>query len=313
MADAGIGCDHCSWKGRSSRYPWHVISKHLGMIHLHANVSDNCISGHTAKDGVEQEFLVCLTCKGGGACSPMSVVGDRWTSWHAKKKACQEAHPTAYARFKQLWVAARGAVVEAEKTAREAAAAAVAATSAGGVGELWTRCRGDRRMGAYLQEVEKRLQSAHEFDEEDGPFVFDPVAGFESVIAEAMSGQKTVRLTERKLTEMTVAHNHELTEQRRTITDQQRTIELHGGRLIELTEEKRELHREVTDLQETVTGQKAQLEELSGLKETVTGQKAQLEELSGLKETVTQQGAKMQGMHAEIQALRAELAAFTKS
>ena len=251
MSDTGVSCDYCSWKNRSSRYPWHVITKHLAEVHLHTGVSDNFVYGHTEKGGIEREFVVCLSCKGGTACNPLSVVGERWTSWHAKREDCRHAHPDAYGRFKALWTAARGSVIAAQKEAAAVALAKaeaeVASKAAGGVGELWAKYRGNRRLAEYIREVEERMKAEHSMDADDEegedptPFVFDPAEAFERAIAEAMSARKEVVLTKQKMTEMVVAHDAELTTHRAELIRQ---------------------GREGTALRETVTGQAAELKSL---------------------------------------------------
>jgi hypothetical protein len=264
MSDTGVSCDYCSWKNRSSRYPWHVITKHLAEVHLHPGVSDNFVYGHTVKYGMEREFIVCLTCKGGTASSPLSVVGDRWTSWHDKQAKCRHAHPDAYCRFKALWTAARGSIIAAEKEAAAVALAKaeaeVAAKAAGGVGELWAKYRGNRRLTEYMREVEERMKEEHsldvdEDDEDPTPFVFDPAEAFERAIAEAMSVRKEVVLTKQKMSEMVVAHDAELTTHRTELlrlgregTALRETVTDQAGRLLDQSAEVKSLREEVAAL-----------------------------------------------------------------
>jgi hypothetical protein len=231
-------------------------------------VSDNYVYGHTVKWGIEREFIVCLTCKGGAACTPLSIVGERWTSWHAKRADCRHAHADAYARLKALWAAARGSVVAAEKEAAAAALAKaeadVAAKAAGGVGELWNKCRANRRLAEFVRCIEERMKEEHalccdddETEEDPTPFVFDPVEAFERAIAEAMSVRKEVALTKQKMTELVVAHQAELT--------------VHRGELIRLG-------RESAGLKETVISKG---EEIRDLRAEVAALRAELATLKG--------------------------------
>jgi hypothetical protein len=210
----------------------------------------------------ETDCYVCLTCEKGTTHTGVGRIGDRWSEMHSRQKDCRHAHPDAYGRFKALWTAARGSVIAAQKEAAAVALAKaeaeVASKAAGGVGELWAKYRGNRRLAEYIREVEERMKAEHSMDADDEegedptPFVFDPAEAFERAIAEAMSARKEVVLTKQKMTEMVVAHDAELTTHRAELIRQ---------------------GREGTALRETVTGQAA---ELKSLREEVAALRARL-------------------------------------
>lgn len=228
----------------------------------------------------ETDCYVCLTCKKGTTHTGVSRIGDRWAEMHSRQKACRDAHPDAYARFKALWTAARGSVVAAEKETAAIeltqAEAAMATKSAGGVGELWTRFRSNRRLTDYMREIEERMKEAHAFDvgdddEDPTPFVFDPADAFERAIAEAMSVRKEVTLTKQKMTEMVVAHDAELTVHRSELIrlgqqtgSLKETVTEQSGRLMDYSVEVRDLRTEMDVMREKIKLLEAKLDPPSG-------------------------------------------------
>ena len=234
------------------------------MIHDHPNVLNHCVYGHVTKDSIITEFFVCLTCKNGTANNTHTPSGEAWLSKHVTKSACRNAHPEAYKKFKQMVGAARGSIIAAEKEAAAVALAKaeaeVAAKAAGGVGELWAKYRGNRRLTEYVREVEERMKEEHsldvdEEDEDPTPFVFDPAEAFERAIAEAMSVRKEVVLTKQKMSEMVVAHDAELTTHRTELlrlgregTALRETVTDQAGRLLEQSAEVKSLREEVAAL-----------------------------------------------------------------
>lgn len=231
------------------------------MIHDHPNVFNHCIYGHVTKDSVTTEFFVCLTCKKGTANNTESPSGDAWISKHISSTACRHAHPAAYKEFKRILTAAREAEKEALAMTVAKAEAAAAVKGAGGVGDLWTKMRGNRRLCEYMRDVETRMEEAHSFDVDDdgeedpAPFVFDPAEAFERAIAEAMSLRKEVVLTKQKMSDMVVAHDAELTVHRaelvrlgRETTGLKETVTDQAGRLLESSAEIRNLRAEVAAL-----------------------------------------------------------------
>jgi hypothetical protein len=263
MTGKTISCTCCDWKGLSYRYPSHLLTNHPARIQRIMSQGDHCMYFGIG----ESDCYVCLTCKKGSIHTEVGRVGDRWVAMHSREKTCRDAHPDAFSAFKQRWMATRTTILAEEKAAREAAAIAAASVPVpeGDVRALWTKCRGNRRMAAYLQEVEDRLRGLHEFDEEEGDFVFDPVAGFESIIAEAMDSQKTVKLTKQKMTEMVVDHEHTLTDHRRVVSH---------------------LNREVTGLRETVTEQAGKMQDMqSEMQDMQAELQALREELAALKKS----------------------------
>ena len=178
------------------------------------------VAEHCVLMGIgDMEIYTCLTCKKGTIHAGVGRIGDRWTEMHSKQKECREAHPAAYARFKALWKASRESVAVAEKEAMASAIAkaeaAVAVSAAGGVGELWTKCRREKHLTAYLTEIEEKLRVLHSLDVDDdedpAPYVFDPADAFLTAIAGVMSLDKEVKLSKQKISEMVVAHDAELT------------------------------------------------------------------------------------------------------
>jgi hypothetical protein len=275
MTYTTVKCCCCDWKGRTHRYPGHLLAHHLAQIQRVRSTGEHCVYIGIG----ETDCYVCLTCKKGTTHTGVSRIGDRWAEMHSRQKACRDAHPDVYTRFKTLWTAARGSVIAAEKETAAIelakADAVMAAKSAGGVGELWTRFRSNRRLTDYMREIEERMKEAHAFDadeeEEPTPFVFDPVDAFERAIAEAMSVRKEVTLTKQKMTEMVVAHNAELTVHRSELIrlgqktgSLKETVTEQSGRLMENSVEIRDLRTEMGVMREKIKLLEAKLDTPSG-------------------------------------------------
>lgn len=258
MTYATVGCCCCEWKGRTHRYPGHLLGHHLAQIQRVMSVGDHCLYFGIG----ETDCYVCLTCEHGTTHTGVGRIGDRWSEMHSQKKECRHAHPDAYSRFKALWTAARGSVIAAEKEAATVALAkaeaAVAVSAAGGVGELWNKHRGNRHLKEYMLEVEERMKEEHSLvdeDEDPTPFVFDPAEAFERTLAEVMSVRKEVTLTKQKMSEMVVAHDAELTTHRaellrlgRESTGLWERVTDQAGRLLEQSVEVKSLREEVAAL-----------------------------------------------------------------
>lgn len=269
MTYAKIGCCCCDWKERSHRYPGHLLAHHLAQIQRVRSIGDHCVYFGIG----ETDCYVCLTCKKGTTHTGVSRIGDRWAEMHSRQKECRSAHPDAFDRFKALWTAARGSVIAAEKEAAAAAVAKaeadVAAKAAGGVGELWNKCRANRRLAEFVRCIEERMKEEHalccddETEEDPTPFVFDPADAFERAIAEAMSVRKEVALTKQKMTELVVAHQAELTVHRGELIRLGResevlkgTVTEQSGRLMDYSVEVRDLRAEVAALRAELAARK---------------------------------------------------------
>jgi hypothetical protein len=296
MSDCGIKCDYCSWNGRSSRYPWHMITKHLAVIYLHPNVSGHYVCAHSLKGREEKEFLVCLTCKGGTASSPLSVVGDRWSSAHDKRRECKDAHSAAYTKLKDLWKAARESAVTTSSTAAVPVDEQANMETCANV--LWETLKKERKLAGYMLEVEKRLKEDYLFDMEDSDcptaYVFDPATAFLSAMAEAMSLRKEVHTLKKHQTEVEMSHHAELT--------------VHRDEIINLRQYN-------TGLRETVTEQAGSIQDLYSIKSEQNAKILDLEtnlesvasQLSTLTETSASQAAELASQAAELIELRAKL------
>lgn len=274
MTYAKIGCCCCDWKERSHRYPGHLLAHHLAQIQRVRSIGEHCVYFGIG----EKDCYVCLTCKKGTTHTGVSRIGDRWAEMHSRQKECRSAHPDAFDRFKALWTVARGSVVAAEKEAAAAAEADVAAKAAGGVGELWNKCRANRRLAEFVRCIEERMKEEHalccdddETEEDPTPFVFDPAEAFERAIAEAMSVRKEMSLTKQKMTEMVVAHDTELTVHRSELIRLGRvsgalkeTVTEQSGQLMENSVKIRDMRTEVEAMRERIKLLEAKLDTPSG-------------------------------------------------
>jgi hypothetical protein len=103
-------CEWCSWNGRSSRYPYHLISRHLTRLEHFNSVDDHCVFIRTK----ESDAYVCLTCKRGTMHTSVGRVGRRWLQMHSKQTGCCEKHTDTFEKTLTYWGLVRHKVAEEE-------------------------------------------------------------------------------------------------------------------------------------------------------------------------------------------------------